>query len=61
MLELKQELQVRQKSIHETPDNEKEKEKEKSIGENEKTDPTKSPVTFGSNKTPSSTPIKSNF
>jgi len=60
--ELKQELQVRQKGIHETPDNEKEKEKEKeketSIGENEKTDPTKSPVAFGSNKTPSSTPIK---
>jgi len=58
--ELKQELQVRQKSIHETPDNEKTA--EKSIDENEKSDPTKSPVgaPFGSsNKMPSSTPLKS--
>jgi len=63
--ELKQELQVRQKSIHETPDNEKTA--EKSIDENEKSDPTKSPVgaPFGSsnssnssNKMPSSTPLK---
>ena len=60
LIELKQELQVRQKSIHETPDNEKTA--EKSIDENEKSDPTKSPVgaPFGSsNKMPSSTPLKS--
>jgi len=55
--ELKQELQVRQKTIHETPDNEKTA--EKSMDENEKSDPTKSPVApFGSNKMPSSTPLK---
>ena len=56
--ELKQELQVRQKTIHDTPDNEKTA--EKSMDENEKSDPTKSPeAPFGSNKMPSSTPLKS--
>jgi len=55
--ELKQELQVRQKTIHDTPDNEKTA--EKSMDENEKSDPTKSPeAPFGSNKMPSSTPLK---
>lgn len=60
LLDLKQELQVRQKAIHETPDNEKH---EKAVvDENEKSDPTKSPLAYPSsnnnNKLPSSVPLK---
>jgi hypothetical protein len=59
-LDLKQELQVRQKAIHETPDNEKQ---EKAVvDENEKSDPTKSPLAYpasnNNNKLPSSVPLK---
>ncbi|XP_046448479.1 nuclear distribution protein nudE-like 1-A isoform X2 [Daphnia pulex] len=58
--DLKQELQVRQKAIHETPDNEKQ---EKAVvDENEKSDPTKSPLAYpasnNNNKLPSSVPLK---
>ena len=57
---MKQELQVRQKAIHETPDNEKQ---EKAVvDENEKSDPTKSPQAYpasnNNNKLPSSVPLK---
>lgn len=60
ILDLKQELQVRQKAIHETPDNEKQ---EKAVvDENEKSDPTKSPLAYpasnNNNKLPSSVPLK---
>lgn len=60
-IDLKQELQVRQKAIHETPDNEKH-EKTAVVDENEKSDPTKSPLAYPSsnnnNKLPSSAPLK---
>lgn len=59
LLELKQELQVRQKAIHETPDNEKQQQaingspthKTAAVLDenNEKRDPTKSPTPAGYN------------
>lgn len=56
---MKQELQVRQRAIHETPDNEKvaaTKLKVVVVEEMEKRDPTKSPCSpVDSNKMPSST------
>ncbi len=59
-IDLKQELQVRQKAIHETPDNEKHE--KAAVDENEKSDPTKSPLAYPSsnnnNKLPSSAPLK---
>lgn len=60
--ELKQELQVRQKTIHDTPpDNEKDR-----PDENEKSDPTKSPFSTNNNinnnkTTPAGQPIKRNI
>lgn len=64
--ELKQELQIRQKAIHETPDNEKNvisNMKAAVMDENsEKSDPTKSPTAYGptvnNNKLPNGTPLK---
>ena len=66
LAELKQELQVRQRAIHEAPDNEKNGvdlvKEVKSIEGHEKSDPTKSPVvatqTVDSNKLPApATPL----
>ena len=52
---------MRQKAIHEMPDNEIKHEKA-AVDENEKSDPTKSPLAYPSsnnnNKLPSSAPLK---
>ena len=51
---------MRQKAIHETPDNEKHE--KAAVDENEKSDPTKSPLAYptsnNNNKLPSSAPLK---